>query len=105
MSCTMTMSPMRSYTRPKPRYQARGDWHARTPWELVDGAYKRGFFSPSTGRTRTAFVERAAGGWRWRVQERNRRGGVELVGLGGAADIKPLARMCFGAADLAAVTR
>lgn len=101
----MTMSPMRSYTRPVPHYPARGDWYAATPWEFTDGIYKRLFRSRSAGRTRTAFVERAAGGWRWRVQERNRRGGVELVGLGGAADIKPLPRMCFGAADLAAVTR
>lgn len=91
--------------RPKPHYPARGDWRARTPWELVDGAYRRGFFSPSTGHTRTALVERAQGGWRWRVMERWTRGHLEMVAIGSNDGIKPLARMCFGAADLAAVTK
>lgn len=105
MSCTMTMNPMRSYTRPKPHYPVRGDWYAATPWELVDGAYKRVWRSPATGRTRTAFVERALGGWRWRIQERSVRGILTQVAISSRDAIKPIGRMCFGAADLAAVTK
>lgn len=100
MSCTLT-----SYRVPVVRYRARGDWYAATPWELAEGAYKRMFKSPATGRTRTAWVERSAGGWRWRVTERSVRGLVAQVGIGSREAIKPLARMCFGAADLAAVTK
>ena len=105
MSCTATMSPMRSYTRPKPHYPVRGDWYATTTWELADGAYKRLFKSPSSWLTRTAWVERSAGGWRWRVVERGPRTLGRLVGVGSREAIKPLARMCFGAADLAAITK
>lgn len=102
---TMTMNPMRSYTRPKPHYPVRGDWYVSTPWELADGIYKRVFRSASTGRVRVAFVERALGGWRWRIQERSVRGVVSQVGISSQEAIKPLARMCFGAADLAAITK
>ncbi len=105
MSCTATMNPMRSYSRPTPHYPVRGDWYATTTWELVDGSYKRMFRSPTTGRTRTAWVERSQGGWRWRVIERWPRGHVALVSLGSGDGIKPLARMCFGYADLAATTK
>ena len=99
------MNPMRSYTRPKVKYPVRGDWYAYTAWELVDGAYKRMWRSPSTGRVRGAFVERSLGGWRWRVTERSVRGNVRQVSISSTDAIKPLARMCFGAADLAAVTK
>ena len=105
MNGTMTMNPMRSYTRPTPHYPVRGDWYATTPWELADGFYKRVWRSPSTGRVRTAFVERAAGGWRWRVQERSVRGIVTQVAISSNDAIKPVARMCFGAGDLAAATK
>ena len=100
--CNVNVS---GYSRPKPHYPARSDFRPRTTWELVDGAYKRVFFSPSTGRMRTAWVERALGGWRWRVMERWPRGRVAMVAIGSNDVIKPLARMCFGYADLAAVTR
>lgn len=100
-----TMNPMRSYMRPKVKYPVRGDWYAYTAWELVDGAYKRMWRSPSTGRTRAAWVERSSGGWRFRVMERSVRGSVTQVAISGRDAIKPLARMCFGAADLAAVTK
>lgn len=101
----MTMNPMRRYSRPTPHYPVRGDWYAATPWELADGFYKRVWRSHSTGSVRTAFVERSQGGWRWRVGERSVRGISTLIALGSNDGIKPFARMCFGAADLAAVTK
>ena len=82
---TLTINPMRSYSRPKPHYPVRGDWYATTTWELADGIYKRMFRSPSTGRVRGAFVERALGGWRWRIQERSVRGaGTDVLRRGGS---------------------
>ena len=105
MNCSLTVNPMRSYSRPKPHYPVRGDWYATTTWELADGFYKRMFRSPSTGHIRGAFVERALGGWRWRVQDRSVRGVVTQVAISSIEAIKPLARMCFGAADLAATTK
>ena len=95
---TLTINPMRSYSRPTPHYPARADFYPRTTWELADGAYKRVFFSASSGRTRTAWVERALGGWRWKVMERWPRGHVAMIAIGSNDGIKPLARMCFGAA-------
>ena len=98
------MNALKSYRVPVAHYPARGDWRAATNWELVEGAYKRMWRGPH-GHTRTAWVERSAGGWRWRVVERGARGAARMVGLGSREAVKPLARRCFGAADLAATTK
>jgi hypothetical protein len=96
----------RGYRIPAHRYGlAPSGWRAATAWELADGAYKRLFRQASGRASRTAWVERHAGGWRWRVTERNARGMLRPLAVGSSEAVKPLPMMCFGAADLAATTR
>ena len=92
--------------RVRPNYPAVSDWHPRTPWELVDGRYQRIFASRSHRcRVRKAYIERANGGWRWKVIEVNRSRRVTEVGRSAKDLTYTLASNAFNPAETSAKTR
>jgi len=89
-----------------PHYPVRSDWQPFTPWEIVDGRYKRLFRSRSQRtRHRKAVIQRASGGWRWRVFEINREGKVTLIGESARDVIYTLAYNAFNPAEVSATTK
>lgn len=107
MSCALT-----EYRKPRPHYGLEGaGWMAHTPWELVDGRWRRLYVlahhMTAKRRWRRAEVFRRDGAWAWRVLER--RGYGEWAEVARMAQAQPRPHLtAHGAmpyAELAAETR